>query len=492
MVWQAATQMRPLASSAVVAPCTERRRGKLDLFRGILFMFLLASQLGHVPHNGLAVAEGRDTPGQTSHQPQRRRAESVWAMLAEAAKHPVCSSPPCVEGNRIHEEWMDIGEEMSRVDGAAVVRRPELIDVGSSPTPLLSPVNSLDYVKTLQSYFPIFRDSLMMVETQEGLEELPIMQRFLDAVEEGDDSAAKYLSANYATGPAEEKLASDGYESVSAVVSMADVFINKDGYFWNDKVFVAPNSCLSTEKASLTDTRHRRDTESFGKVVVLTQEYGQAYYHLLVENLSRITVVKDLLVENPDIKIHADLAIVPPSTVCGKPNAAMVNLLRHHLLQVRARGEDFPRIQLVGRPGLYPHTGGVPPVPPRPVILLIVRVKKRGIQNNDEVREALAQNFPDFDVVEFEGIEHIRAQLGMFATASMIVGPHGAGLSNMVVSPLHTMVLEIGPIDCPACYVNLAIKLQHIYARHTGSDQGDDPCDSWYEPNVDDIVSLAR
>lgn len=41
----------------------------------------------------------------------------------------------------------------------------------------------------------------------------------------------------------------------------------------------------------------------------------------------------------------------------------------------------------------------------------------------------------------------------------MIVGPHGAGLSNMVVSPLHTMILEIGPIDCPACYVTLAIKV---------------------------------
>ncbi|CAM9194828.1 unnamed protein product, partial [Ectocarpus sp. 8 AP-2014] len=485
---QAATQRRPLASSAVAAPWTERRRGKLDLSRGILFMFLLASQLGHVPRNGFAVAEGQDTRGQMSHQSQRGRAESVWAMLAEAAKHPPCSSPPCVEGNRIHEEWMDIGEEMSRVDGAAVVRRPELIDAGSSPTPLLSPVNTLDYVKTLQSYFPIFRDSLfssMMVETQEGLEELPILQRFLDAVEEGDDSAAKYLSASYSTGPVEEKLASDGYESVSAVASMADVFINRDGYFWNDKVFVAPNSCLSTEKASLTNTRHRPDTESFEKVVVLAQEYGQAYYHLLVENLSRITVVKDLLMENPDIKIHADLAIVPPSTVCGKPNAAMVNLLRHHLLQFNL--EDFPRVH-----GLYPHTGGVPPVPPRPVIVLVVRVKKRGLQNNAEVREALAQNFPDFDVVEFDGIQHIRAQLGMFAKASMIVGPHGAGLSNMVVSPLHTMILEIGPIDCPTCYVNLAIKLQHIYARHTGSDRGDDPCDSWYEPNVDEVVSLAR
>lgn len=39
------------------------------------------------------------------------------------------------------------------------------------------------------------------------------------------------------------------------------------------------------------------------QVVVLTQEYGLAYYHLLVENLSRITIVLDILLENPDIKV---------------------------------------------------------------------------------------------------------------------------------------------------------------------------------------------
>lgn len=43
---------------------------------------------------------------------------------------------------------------------------------------------------------------------------------------------------------------------------------------------------------------------SFLQVVVLTQRYGQAYYHFLVENLSRITVVLDILLENPDIKVN--------------------------------------------------------------------------------------------------------------------------------------------------------------------------------------------
>lgn len=39
------------------------------------------------------------------------------------------------------------------------------------------------------------------------------------------------------------------------------------------------------------------------QVVVLTQHYGDAYYHFLVENMSRLTVVLDILLENPDIKV---------------------------------------------------------------------------------------------------------------------------------------------------------------------------------------------
>ncbi|CBJ29440.1 conserved unknown protein [Ectocarpus siliculosus] len=419
-----------------------------------------------------------------------------------------------MQGEHILEEWMDLAEEMSHVDGAVVVRRPELIDVESSPTRLLSPANSLDYVKTLQSYFSIFKDSLfsrMMLVKHPGLYELPISQKFLDAVEEGDDMAAMYLSTNYATEVTEVKEASDGYESVPAVVSMSDVYIEEHGFFWNDQDLVAPNSCRSSVNArdvNTHETRLRPGEARHGKVVVLTQEYGLAYYHLLVENLSRITIVLDMLLENPDIKvavhsiseshreyiyglfellgisqdrvlfihkIHADLALVPPATVCGKPNAVLVTLLRHALLQ-----------------GMYPDTGGVPPTPPKPIMVLIVRKNKRGLGNNTEVRDALIQNFPDHDVVEFFGTDPIREQLDLFATASVIVAPHGAGLANIVVSPLHTMILEIGPIECPTCYVNMAIKLQHIYARHAGSDRWDDDCSSWYEPNVDEIVNLVR
>lgn len=63
-----------------------------------------------------------------------------------------------------------------------------------------------------------------------------------------------------------------------------------------------------------------------------------------------------------------------------------------------------------------------------------------------QVQEALERSFTSFDVVEFVGDGTTPSQLQMFATASIVVAPHGAGLSNILVSPLHTPVLEIAPL----------------------------------------------
>lgn len=59
----------------------------------------------------------------------------------------------------MHSEWADFGEEMSRIQGAVVVRRPDLLQAPG----MLAPVNSLDFVQTLQSYFMIFNSSLFPV-----------------------------------------------------------------------------------------------------------------------------------------------------------------------------------------------------------------------------------------------------------------------------------------------------------------------------------------
>ncbi|CAM9450994.1 unnamed protein product, partial [Ectocarpus sp. 4 AP-2014] len=263
------------------------------------------------------------------------------------------------------------------------------------------------------------------------------------------------------------------------------------------KDYIVPKSCEANLLGPRGRTALPTSAESYDKVFVMTQRWGNEYFHFLVENLPRITPMLDVLRENLDIKIavhaaepgsaghpkfiseflellgisndrvifvqkeiHAVLAILPSSTSCGQPDTQMINMLRHALLQVR---------------------------------------------------EALKAEFPTFDIVEFWGIGPIMSQLKLFAAASLIVAPHGAGLSNMVVSSLHTPVLEIGPPICAACYMHLAVKvinisvwrraryarlatrqLQHIYARHPGSSEWDTPCDGKYEPDVGEILLLVR
>ncbi|CAM9126955.1 unnamed protein product [Ectocarpus sp. 4 AP-2014] len=443
-------------------------------------------------------------------EPAHVGAGAVWSKLQAAiASQNQCPNPPCGNGVHVHTERADLGEEMSHVQGAVVVRRPKLAKLPG----MLSPASHLDFEKTLTSYFEIFSGSLFPTRLMlDGfrLDAVKGSRHFIDAIADENPAAARYLSAYY-TEVETPKRASDGYENAPTLVGIADVFINKLGYVWNAKDYVVPKSCKSELFGQRGNTALPTKAQSFEKVFVIAQHWGDGYFHFLIESLPRITVMLDILRGNPDIKIavhapnknhqsrrgymnqfmellgvdrsrlvfvqneiHADFAILPSSTACGNPDTQLVNMLRHALLQA-----------------MYPSTGGVPPRLPRPQILLLVRTKKRGLNNNNKVREALRQNFPSYDIVEFFGTGPILSQLQTFATASLIVAPHGAGLSNMVVSPLHTPILEIGPPECSACYLNLAVKLQHIYARHPASTTWNKHCESKYEPSVPEIIGLV-
>ncbi|CAM9862224.1 unnamed protein product [Ectocarpus sp. 4 AP-2014] len=483
---------------------------------------------------------------------------SVWKRLRQAATASSrlrCPSPPCCLGMHAHTyQGGDLGEEMSHIQGAVVVRRPDLVRAPGS----LAPAHDLDFVKTFQSYFPISQSSLLrcvvspfhsspfvstldhgdltllwrLVEadgfnltstTQHVLpafKELFVATSFLGAVREGNPAAAELLTP-YCSG---EDPTQDIQECVRipTLVSMANVYTNKKGAVWNENDYIIPVNCQGPVRHELDFARRRsagglpRSLLNYDKVFVMTQEWTPNYYHFTVEHLPRITLALDILLENPEIAIsmhyyqrdplhhdisavqevqmemleilgikrqrvvfvnremHAELAIVPTSTNCGDPDLHMVNMLRNRFLQ-----------------GLFPTTNGVPPAPPRPVIVLVVRNKLRGLRNNEEVKEALERNFASFNVVEFFGTGSVRDQLETFATAAMIIAPHGAGLANMMVAPLHTPVLEIGTLACPPCFLRLALKLHHIYARHPGGEWSQ-KCHIWYQPDVNEIVELAR
>ncbi|CAN0407357.1 unnamed protein product [Ascophyllum nodosum] len=459
-------------------------------------------------------------PGEIAYfgEPNETFSDTViaWCTLTEAeSMMGECTSHKCIEGIHLHKDFADYGHEMSQIEGAVVVQRPNLC--GSNGDGVW-PSKDLDFVKTLRSYFPLFKSTLfardMVKPEARRLRSNINIARFLDAVEDGNDNAGLYLSSYHAPPDdvAMTRPVDCGYEMMPTVVAMANVLISKMGHISNTKDYIVVKSC----KTDTVNISHVPQTASpaihrprYAQVIVLTQFRGASYFHFLVECLPRITVMLDVFLQYHDIKIvigpdnnkgsqvyreqligllgispgriivdekiHADVAFVPDSTSCGVPNTVLVSRLRFALLK-----------------GLYPETGGASPLAPRPIIVLIVRTKKRWLANNDEVREALKNNFPTHDVMEAFGDGPMRKQLELFAQASLIVGPHGAGLSNMIVAPLHTMVLEIGPPSCPTCFLHLAVKLQHIYARHQGGVPLDQGCQSIYTPDVDEVVAIIR
>ena len=64
------------------------------------------------------------------------------------------------------------------------------------------------------------------------------------------------------------------------------------------------------------------------------------------------------------------------------------------------------------------------------------------------------------------------AILALFASADVIVAPHGAGLANLVVAPPCATVIEARSGGHPACYKHLATVLGLRYETACSTDDG--------------------
>lgn len=95
-----------------------------------------------------------------------REVDAIVPGIADANGRSFTSVCCCcrLQGKHFHADWTDMGEEMAHVRGAVVVRRPDLIQLPG----MLEPASNLDFVKTLQSYFAIFKSSLFPIRYGTG------------------------------------------------------------------------------------------------------------------------------------------------------------------------------------------------------------------------------------------------------------------------------------------------------------------------------------
>jgi len=95
-------------------------------------------------------------------------------------------------------------------------------------------------------------------------------------------------------------------------------------------------------------------------------------------------------------------------------------------------------------------------------ILVVKRKGSRSIQNHDKLIDAIRTSLHSCAISIHTGHESVRTQLTMFRSSTVIIAPHGAGLSNIVVCRKNTAVLEVMVTGQAVnlCYMAMALKLK--------------------------------
>ena len=212
------------------------------------------------------------------------------------------------------------------------------------------------------------------------------------------------------------------------------------------------------------------------EIFVLTQQHAMGnYYHTLIEQLPRALPFVEFLKERPDICLHvprrsgstlpevvlksfglnnrvisghstARVVYIPHGGGCHQVNLVNTQLLvaaSNKFLQQQLNMPDFTRTQ--------------------PVAILLKR-KRRFLVNHDAILNEMSSfclaNSIECIVYDDSDIPSYIDTQALFKRAVVVVGGHGAGLSNIVFCQPGTVVVEI-QCDTVArpCFRNLAGKV---------------------------------
>jgi hypothetical protein len=261
-------------------------------------------------------------------------------------------------------------------------------------------------------------------------------------------------------------------QEVPVVAAFANTYITPFGdVFVKDYVFKPVGPCLSQFQA-----KHAAgDIPRYHEVVVATAFYGHEVYHSLIENLPRLMAVWDELVARPEVMIttgsnkamteylqfmgisrdrvksgnmHASIAYVPNPGGCGNsPGPRYIQQLRQRMHRaLKSRSPDLSDT--------------------RDSIVIIQRSRKtRNLHNHAQLVAAVQQRYPQAKVQVFKDNPppNILEVARMFYSARVIIAPHGAGLSNMVLAQQSATVIEILIKPVVTCFMDLARELGNEY-----------------------------
>ena len=111
-------------------------------------------------------------------------------------------------------------------------------------------------------------------------------------------------------------------------------------------------------------------------------------------------------------------------------------------------------------------------------MLVIKRSGSRALINHNDILNTCIRLWKNGDVIEHTGMESFLDQITLFHSASVVLGPHGAGLANAIAMRENTLLFEVMPDSgnnrLNMCYAALAFSLniQYFALRAVGFDSG--------------------
>jgi hypothetical protein len=251
--------------------------------------------------------------------------------------------------------------------------------------------------------------------------------------------------------------------------------------FGSDYRIIAP-TCSSLLNLDNTGRNRPKSTTNFGEVFVISQYWGESYYHVMMEDLPRLAPFLAFLRRNPQIKIHmveprgntleflhalgidsarlvsgqitSDMIYLPKSTDCGNMSIFEGQLLSH----------DFHHYIDTQLPSNADNSNKA-----WKSIVLIKRSGSRRFERHDAIADVvskLANKYGyTYELFADNPSPSATETMLMFYRARVIVAPHGAGLSNTLFARPGTFVIEgaCAPLDLNYCYLMSTYHLGLIY-----------------------------
>lgn len=285
------------------------------------------------------------------------------------------------------------------------------------------------------------------------------------------------IAMNYAAGLFKKaaKLLSNFKNGIDAWPSVAIVLnavIFSEGQIYNRSHLFYGKGCNSAPQNLLFHDFHAQ----YEIVATIAEFWGEGYFHFVAENLIRLPLVLPVIENLNSSLLHvksintfsiemltllgiqrtrllsgivsARVALMPEPIQCGTPPALLLQLLRRTLVQKTNALSLEKQIQKN-----------------KCNILLVQRKGPREIRNHDALLSCLSRSFSLCEIHVHTGRERVKDQLQLFRRATVVLAPHGAGLSNIVVCNVGTIVMEFITTGRAVniCYMAMALKLELRY-----------------------------